>query len=147
MSVEAHPLAPHHLPAYLPGPDGSDPLFTAMIVFLVALLLFIGNLYFKLHAIPEHLAHKHNNTQIQFITILAILALFTHNNIFWVAALLLAVVKLPDFTTPINAIAKSLEQLAASPDKSKESLPPQEVDAPEIEASVENTPDTVNEED
>jgi hypothetical protein len=58
------------------------------------------------------MAHKHNNIQLQIITVLAILALFTHNNIFWVAALLLAVVRLPDFTTPINSIAKSLEQLA-----------------------------------
>jgi hypothetical protein len=107
-----HPLAPHHLPQYLSGPDGSDPLFTAVIVLLVILLMVIGNLYFKLHAIPERMAHKHNNTQLQIITVLAILALFTHNNIFWVAALLLAVVRLPDFTTPINSIAKSLEQLA-----------------------------------
>ncbi len=72
----------------------------------------VGNLYFKLHAVPEHLAHKHNNTQLQIITVLTILALFTHNNILWVAALLLAVVRLPDFATPINSIAKSLEHLA-----------------------------------
>ncbi len=147
ISVETHPLAPHHLPGYLPGPDGSDPLFTAMLVFLVVLLLFIGNLYFKLHAIPERLAHKHNNTQLQFITVLAILALFTHNNIFWVAALLLAVVRLPDFTTPINSIAKSLEQLAGGSDKSKESPPSQAADTPAVDTPEASTPDTVNGED
>ena len=131
MSVEAHPLAPHHLPAYLPGPDGSDWLFTSMLVFLIALLLFIGNLYFKLHAIPEHLAHKHNNTQIQFITILAILALFTHNNIFWLAALLLSVIRLPDFTTPLKSIAKSLHKMAATRSGN---------DAVQEQATVDDTP-------
>ena len=116
--MTTHPLAPHHLPNFLPGPDGSDPLFTAILVLLVIILMFVGNLYFKLHAIPERMAHKHkhNNTQLQFITVLAILALFTHNNIFWVAALLLAVIRLPDFSTPINSIAKSLELIAGRED-------------------------------
>ena len=111
MSSPVHALAPHHLPRFLPGPDGSDPLLTIVLVLLVVILMVVGNLYFKLHAVPEHLAHKHNNTQLQIITVLTILALFTHNNILWVAALLLAVVRLPDFNTPINSIAKSLEQL------------------------------------
>lgn len=43
--------------------------------------------------------------------VLALLALFTHNNIFWVAALILALLKLPDFLTPINSISESLKKL------------------------------------
>jgi len=127
MSVEAHPLAPHHLPKFIGGPDGSDPLFTAVLVLLLIILMVVGNMYFKLHAIPERMAHKHNNTQLQFITVLAILALFTHNNVFWVAALLLAVIRLPDFSTPINSIAKSLARLANREEESKESSPPPDV--------------------
>ena len=69
--------------------------------------------YLKLHAIPEQLAHKHSNTQSQLIMVLALLALFTHNNIFWVAALILALLKLPDFLTPINSISESLKKLTA----------------------------------
>lgn len=116
MPITPHPLAPHHLPKFIPGPDGSDPLFTAVVILLVILLMVVGNLYFKLHAIPERMANKHNNTQLQVIAVLAILALFTHNNIFWVAALLLAVIRLPDFSTPINSIAKSLERIAGQQD-------------------------------
>ncbi len=37
--------------------------------------------------------------------------MFTHNNLYWVAALLLATVQLPDFTTPLNSISRSLEEL------------------------------------
>ena len=100
-----------HIPSYLAGPD-SDPLMFAMAIILILSVLVVGVLYFKLHAIPEHIAHGKNHTQIQLITILTILALFTHNNIFWVAALVLAVVELPDFLTPLKSIASSLKLLA-----------------------------------
>jgi len=102
-----------HIPGYLAGAD-SDPLMIVMAVILVAAILIAGVLYFKLHAIPEHIAHGKNHTQIQLIAILTILALFTHNNIFWIAALVLAVVELPDFLAPLKSIAKSLETIAAS---------------------------------
>jgi len=107
-----HALAPEHLPRFIASPGGSDPLFTVVVWLLVILLMVVGNLYLKLHALPERMAHRQNNTQLQFITVLALLALFTHNNIFWVAALLLAVVRLPDFSTPINSMADSLTKLA-----------------------------------
>jgi len=107
----AHPMASGHVPVYLPGPDGSDPLFTFMAVFTILLILGIGALYFTLHALPEKMAHSDNHTQFQVIGILALLALFTHNNIFWVAALLLAAFRVPDFLTPIQSIAASLEEL------------------------------------
>lgn len=107
-----HALAPEHLPRFIGGPDGSDPLFTVVVILLVILLMVIGNLYLKLHALPERMAHRQSNTQLQFITVLALLALFTHNNIFWVAALLLSVARFPDFSTPINSIADSLAKLA-----------------------------------
>lgn len=101
------------IPGYLAGAN-SDPLMVGMAIFLVVLVLVAGVFYFKLHAIPEHIAHGKNHTQIQLITILTILALFTHNNIFWVAALILAVVELPDFLSPLKSIASSLKIIANS---------------------------------
>ncbi len=77
-------------------------------------VLGIGVGYLSLHAIPERLAHKYGNTQSQLIMVLALLALFTHDNIFWVVALILAVMKLPDFLTPINSISNSLKKLTAA---------------------------------
>ena len=82
---------------------------------MVVLILAIGVFYLKIHAIPEQLAHKHGNTQSQLIMVLALLALFTHNNVFWVLALILALLKLPDFLTPINNIARSLEKISGDP--------------------------------
>ena len=121
MSGELHPLAPHTLPPFVGAADGSDPLFSAIIFFVILAVLGVGVFYLKLHAIPEQLAHKHGNTQSQLIMVLALLALFTHNNIFWVAALVLALLKLPDFLTPINSISESLKKLT-----------PEEADTPVV---------------
>nr|WP_240931823.1 hypothetical protein [Sedimentitalea sp. CY04] len=104
-------MATGHIPGFLPGADGSDPLFTGMVVFTILLVLLIGAFYFKLHAIPEHMAHEDNHTQMQVIGILALLALFTHNNMFWVIALLVAAFRMPDFLTPLQSIARSLDSL------------------------------------
>ena len=113
MTGDIHPLAPHSLPPFVGAADGSDPLFSAIIFIVILAVLGVGVFYLKLHAIPEQLAHKHGNTQSQLIMVLALLALFTHNNIFWVAALILALLKLPDFLTPINSISESLKKLTS----------------------------------
>ncbi|GGH20856.1 hypothetical protein SAMN05444007_101469 [Cribrihabitans marinus] len=107
-SPDLHPMASAHVPSYLPGADGSDPLFTAVAVFTIGLIILIGGFYFTLHSLPERMAHHGNHTQFQVIGILALLALFTHNNVFWVAALLLAAFRMPDFLTPLQSISDSL---------------------------------------
>jgi hypothetical protein len=107
-----NPAAPHHLPGFVAGPGQSDWLMTVMAVFLVLAVVSIGLLYLKLHALPEHMAHRSSKVQMQFVAVLALLALFTHNHVFWIAALLLALVELPDFSTPMNSIALSLERLS-----------------------------------
>ncbi len=115
--LDIHPKAPHHLPKFIPGADGSDPLFTVIVIAMLVIFLLVGVLYFKLHSLPEHMGEKANNTQLQLISILCILALFTHNNAFWVLALLLAAIRFPDYLTPIETIANSLSKLA---EKNKE---------------------------
>ncbi|MEO9649542.1 MAG: hypothetical protein ABJ360_14130 [Roseobacter sp.] len=112
MTENIHPMAPHYLPFYFAGPDGSDSMFTTMTFLLIAAIALLGVFYFTLHSLPERMAHKSNATQLQLISILCILALFTHNNIFWVAALVLAAFRPPDFGTPLNSIAESLQKLA-----------------------------------
>jgi hypothetical protein len=44
-----------------------------------------------------------------------LLALFTHNHLFWVIGLFLAMVDLPDFGTPLRRIAGSVEKIAGAP--------------------------------
>lgn len=107
-----NPLAPHYLPSFVTAPGGSDWLMKVMAVFLIVTVVSVGLIYLKLHALPEHMAHRTNKVQLQFVAVLALLALFTHNAVFWIAALLLALVELPDFSTPMNSIALSLEKLS-----------------------------------
>lgn len=111
ITASTHAMATGHIPGYLPGADGSDPLFTGVVVGVIVMVLIVGSLYFKLHAIPEHMAHSDNHAQMQVIGILALLALFTHNNIYWVIALLVAAFRMPDFLSPLQSIARSLESL------------------------------------
>ncbi len=115
MSEATHSQAPHYLPGFLPGPDGGDPMFTVVAVFFIGLILIVGVAYFTLHALPEKMAHRANSAQLQLISILVVLALFTHNNLFWVAALLLAAVRVPDIATPLESIARSLEGMGGAP--------------------------------
>ena len=143
---DIHPAAPHHLPGYIPGPDGSDPLFTIIVVTMVMLFLAAGVIYFKLHSLPEHMGEKANSTQLQLISILAILALFTHNNAFWVLALLLAAIRIPDYLTPLQTIAKSLAKIAADVTEAETIEPspgldtgPGEDGPPETRVAEENT--------
>jgi hypothetical protein len=111
MAGAIHEMAPHHLPPFIVGPGETDYLFVILACFLIAIVLLIGNFYFKLHALPEKIAHEANSTQIQLVGVLALLAMFTHNNIFWVAALLLAAFRIPNFSEPLAAISRSIDEL------------------------------------
>ncbi|SFL55636.1 hypothetical protein SAMN03159423_2453 [Bradyrhizobium sp. NFR13] len=112
MSGEMHPAAPHHVPFFVPGADGADTLMVVMGVFLVATVLWVGTLYWKLHSLPERMAHKTHKMQFEIVGVLGLISLFTHMHIFWVAGLLLAMIDLPDFGTPMRGIADSVERIA-----------------------------------
>ncbi|MCF3933761.1 hypothetical protein L1787_10075 [Acuticoccus sp. M5D2P5] len=108
-----HPLAPHDLPPFITPPGQTDMMFVAVGVFFVVLILLVGNLYLRLHALPERMAHRSNMVQFHVVAVLALIALLTHQTGFWIAALLLALVPIPDLATPVARIADSLERMAA----------------------------------
>ena len=103
-----NPAAPDHVPFYIPGADGSDPLLAITALILIAATLVIGVIYFRLHALPEQLGH--HKLQFEVCAVLALISLFTHEHIYWIIALVLALVDLPDFTTPLTRIATALER-------------------------------------
>lgn len=133
-----HPLAAPHVPSFITPPGATDVLLIVMAIFLVAIIFGVGVLYFRLHALPEQLSHgKNNKVQFEIVAVLALLALFTHNNLFWVAALLLAMVPIPDFTTPLYAMAAELRRIATGSRSTGTPLPPTDV---AHDAVVETTP-------
>ncbi|MCV6586638.1 MAG: hypothetical protein OIF47_13990 [Marinibacterium sp.] len=107
-----HPLAPHYIPGFLPNADGSDSLFTICVVLLILILVAAGVFYLKLHSLPERMVHGASRAQFQIVAILGLIALVTHQNIYWIIALLLAAFTFPDFLTPITSGARSLAKLA-----------------------------------
>lgn len=74
--TEVNPAAPVHLPAFIAVPGQSDWLMTFMLFFSLAAVVSVG--------LPEHMAHRTAKTQPQFV---AVLVLFIHNHIFWIAVL------------------------------------------------------------
>ena len=132
-SAMLNPAATDHLPFFIAAPGQSDGLFNAMIIFLIVVVFAVGLFYLRLHALPEHLAHGASKVQIQLVGVLALLALFTHNHIFWIAALLLALVQFPNFSAPLASMAQSLERLAdhAPPVEALAPIPGAEVTSPE----------------
>ena len=107
-----HSLATEHLPMFISGPGETDVFFIAVVVIVILAIMVVGALYFTLHALPEKMAHRTNSNQILLISVMLLVALFTHNNYFFIGALLLAAARFPDWTTPLNSIAKSLEEQA-----------------------------------
>jgi hypothetical protein len=108
MSNAINPAAPHHLPAFITAPGETDTFLVGCAILLVAIVVLAGSLYFRLHSLPERIAHGTSKLQFQLVAVLALIALFTHENLFWVAALLLALVPIPDFWTPLASMADSL---------------------------------------
>lgn len=116
MSEAIHPTAIHHLPAFITAPGQSDVLFNVVVVFMILAIFALGTFYLRLHSLPETMAHKSHKVQYELVAVLGLISLFTHNNIFWIAALILALIDLPDFSSPLGSIARSLERIAGKAD-------------------------------
>jgi hypothetical protein len=112
MASPAHPVATHHLPAFITAPGETDVLMVIMGIILLLSILGFGILFFRLHSLPERIAHKSQRLQFEVVAVLGLISLFTHMHIFWVAGLLLALVEFPDFGTPLGRIARSTERIA-----------------------------------
>jgi hypothetical protein len=112
MTEQLHPDAAHNLPAFITPPGDTDVLMVVMAVFLGLAVVSFGVLYFRLHSLPEQIAHKGQKVQFEIVAILGLISLFTHMHIFWIAGLLLAFIDLPDFGGFLGRIAGSVERMA-----------------------------------
>ena len=141
MASLTHPAATDHLPIFITAPGSSDVLMNIMAIFLVAAVLATGLLFLRLHTLPERMAHKSQKLQFEIVAVLGLLALFTHEHIFWVAGLLLALIDLPDFGTPLRRIAGSLEKMAGiEPPPEEEQLPLAHGDAHSLDVPPQDLP-------
>jgi hypothetical protein len=115
VAEQLHPAATEHLPAFVTAPGQTDVLMVVMGVILALAVLMFGIVFFRLHTLPERIAHKSQKIQFEIVAILGLISLFTHMHIFWIAGLLLAVIDLPDFGNSLSRIAGSAEKIAGIP--------------------------------
>src|SRR3954468_19339751 len=138
MSATINPAAPHHLPSFITAPGETDVLMTVMVVVVIVAVALIGTFYFRLHALPEHMAHGSKKIQYDVVAVLALISLFTHNHVYWIAGLLLALVDIPNFSHPLRRIADSVEVIAHKTEPEAPQAP--EVSAPAPLVSLQDNP-------
>ena len=118
-----HPAAVHHLPSFITAPGETDVLLVVMAIILLLSVLMFGSLFFRLHTLPERIAHKSHKVQMEIVAVLGLISLFTHMHIFWIAGLLLAFIDIPDFGA-FTRIARSVEKIAGiKPDENGAGVP------------------------
>jgi apolipoprotein N-acyltransferase len=67
MTASLHPASPHDLPAFIAGPGESDVLMAVVAIILVLAVLAVGLLFFRLHTLPERMAHKSQKIQFEIV--------------------------------------------------------------------------------
>jgi hypothetical protein len=112
MTGSVNPAAKDHLPAFITPPGETDVLMVVCAVILLLAVVGFGVFFLRLHTMPERMAHKSHKLQFEIVAVLGLIALFTHMHIFWIAGLLLALIDIPDFITPLKRIAGSSEKMA-----------------------------------
>lgn len=112
MTGTQNPIASGHLPSFITAPGQTDVLFHIVAWFVLICVIGLGVIFFTIHSLPERMAHKTKKVQLDIVAVLCLLALLTNEHVFWVAALLLAFIDLPDFLTPVMRIATAVENLA-----------------------------------
>ena len=75
MVENIHPSAPSHLPWFITAPGETDVLMVATGIFILLAVLAVGNIFLRLHTLPERLAHKSQKLQFEIVAVLGLLAL------------------------------------------------------------------------
>ena len=131
MAAPLNPAASHYLPSFITPPGETDVLMVITAVILAVSILMFGILFFRLHSLPERMAHGAGKLQLEIVAVLCLIGLLTHIHAFWIAALLLALIEFPDLPGWLSRITGAVERIAG--------LKPGEAEATAAEAKPPNT--------
>jgi hypothetical protein len=112
MDAQLHPAASHNLPSFITPPGETDILMVVTAIILGGSVLMFGILFLRLHSLPEQMAHGSKKVQLEIVSVLCLVALLTHIHAFWIAALFLALIEIPDFPGWFGRIAGAVEKIA-----------------------------------
>ena len=68
---ELHPVASEDAPFYIIPPGGTDWLYIVCMIILTLGVVGFGLVFFRLHSLPELLAHKGKRVQYELVAVLA----------------------------------------------------------------------------
>jgi hypothetical protein len=100
------------VPFFISKPSETDTLFVIVAIALALIVLALGTISLTIRSWPDQLAAGAAKWQLQLVAILGLLSLVTFNNLIWLAALVLAVVRFPDLLTPLQDLTRSLQENA-----------------------------------
>ena len=113
MSDQLHPMAPHHLPAFITAPGETDIWMVVMGIFLVLTVLAVGTSFAAAYVA------RTDGAQVAEIAVRdrrgagAAGAVHPHPSVLG-RGLMLALIDLPDLGTPLRRIAGSVEKMAGN---------------------------------
>ncbi len=96
---------------FVTGPGDTDGTLIGVAIALFLIVLGFGALYFTIQAWPDRLVKGAGKVQMQLVGLLGLISLVTLENAYWIAALLLAAIRIPDFIKPLREIASSLKEV------------------------------------
>ena len=99
----------NRLPFWVTPPGQTDGFLVVVGLVLVAALLGFGALYFTIQAIPDRMAAGAHKVQMQLVSVLGLISLFTLNNAFWIAAILIAAVPLHEVFPSMKSMLDTSE--------------------------------------
>ena len=102
------------MPSFITAPGETDVLMVVTAVILAVSIVMFGILFLRLHSLPEHMAHGSKKAQLEIVSVLCLIALLTHIHAFWIVALLLAMIDLPDFPGWLGRITGAVERIAGA---------------------------------
>ncbi|MEI9924968.1 MAG: hypothetical protein WDN50_16840 [Bradyrhizobium sp.] len=132
MTPSPNPIATTHMPFFITAPGDTDVLFNVTLAFVVACIILTGVIFLTIHSLPERMAHKSKKILLDLIALLCLLALLTHEHLFWFVAIVLAFIDIPDFLTPVNRIARSVEVMSRQEISDKPEDDPSTTASPEV---------------
>ena len=70
MNDALHPAAVHDLPSFITPPGETDVLMVVMAFVLIGAVIAFGVIFFRLHTLPERIAHRGHKLQFEIVAVL-----------------------------------------------------------------------------
>jgi hypothetical protein len=105
-----------HLPWFMTEPGQSDTLLVLTGIFCVWFIATMGVLILRLFYMPIETVPQEQKAKYEVVAALCLIAMFTPGNYLWIAALLVALIDIPDFTPLFQRMADAARRIARSRD-------------------------------